>query len=70
MNRVFELVEMRELSVTHVLKWSEDTLDVCPFKFVLYVKHSLENAAADSVKIEWRVVNEADNGEVMLYGIC
>lgn len=68
-DRVFELVEMGELSVTHVLKWSEDTLDVYPFKFVLYVKHSLENAAADSVKIEWRVVNEADNGEVMLYGI-
>lgn len=68
-DRVFELVEMGELSVTHVLKWSDDTLTVYPFKFVLYVKHSLENADADSVKVQWRVVNEADNGEVMLYGI-
>ena len=69
-DRQFELVSEDGGSVTHVLRWNEESLTVYPFKFALYVKHSLENADSRSVKVEWRVVNEAvEGGEDMLYGI-
>ena len=69
-DRQFELVSEDGGSVTHVLRWNEESLTVYPFEFALYVKHSLENADSHSVKVEWRVVNEAvEGGEDMLYGI-
>lgn len=69
-DRQFELVSEDGGSVTHVLRWNEESLTVYPFEFALYVKHSLENADSRSVKVEWRVVNEAvEGGEDMLYGI-
>ena len=69
-DRQFEFVCEDGLSVTHVLRWNEESLDIYPFKFSLYVKHSLENEDSNSVRIEWRVVNEdSENGETMVYGI-
>ena len=61
-DRQFELVSEDGGSVTHVLRWNEESLTVYPFGFALYVKHSLENADSRSVKVEWRVVNEAVEG--------
>lgn len=69
-DRQFELVSEDGRSVTHVLRWDEESLGAYPFKFALYVTHSLENADSCSVKVEWKVVNEAaEGGEDMLYGI-
>lgn len=69
-DRQFELVSEDGMSVTHVLRWSAESLSVYPFKFALYVKHSLEGDDSHSLKIEWKVVNEAcEGGEEMLYGI-
>lgn len=41
-DRQFELVSEDGGSVTHVLRWNEESLTVYPFEFALYVKHSLE----------------------------
>ena len=68
-DREFEFVGIGEdgMSVMHVLRWSEESLAVYPFKFALYVKHSLADRNSASINVEWKVVNEDD--QTMLYGI-
>ena len=71
-DREFELVDADESSVTHVLRWNEESLKIYPFKFALYVKHSFDEKNPCRIKIEWKVVNEEsieNNGRTMLYGI-
>lgn len=68
-DREFELVNADESSVTHVLRWNEESLKIYPFKFALYVKHSFDEKNPYRIKIEWRVVNEENSGSTMLYGI-
>ena len=68
-DREFELVDADESSVTHVLRWNEESLKIYPFKFALYVKHSFDEKNPCRIKIEWKVVNEANSGSAMLYGI-
>lgn len=68
-DREFELVNADESSVTHVLRWNEESLKIYPFKFALYVKHSFDEKNPCRIKIEWKVVNEANSGSAMLYGI-
>lgn len=68
-DREFELVDADESSVTHVLRWNEESLKIYPFKFALYVKHSFDEKNPYRIKIEWRVVNEENSGSTMLYGI-
>lgn len=71
-DREFELVDADENSVTHVLRWNEESLKIYPFKFALYVKHSFDEKNPCRIKIEWKVVNEEsveNNGSTMLYGI-
>ena len=68
-DREFELVDADESSVTHVLRWNEESLKIYPFKFALYVKHSFDEKNPYRIKIEWRVVNEENSGSAMLYGI-
>lgn len=71
-DREFELVDADENSVTHVLRWNEESLKIYPFKFALYVKHSFDEKNPCRIKIEWKVVNEEsieNNGRTMLYGI-
>lgn len=57
-DREFELVDADESSVTHVLRWNEESLKIYPFKFALYVKHSFDEKNPCRIKIEWKVVNE------------
>lgn len=68
-DREFEFVGIGEdgMSVTHVLRWSEKSLAVYPFKFALYVKHSIADRNSASINVEWKVINEDD--QTMLYGI-
>lgn len=68
-DREFELVDIGEdgMSVTHVLRWSEKSLAIYPFKFALYVKHNFADKNSSSVNVEWKVVNEDE--QTMLYGI-
>ncbi len=68
-DKEFELVDIGEdsMSVTHVLRWSEESLAIYPFKFALYVKHSFADKNSSSVNVEWKVVNEDD--QTMIYGI-
>ena len=68
-DKEFELVDIGEdsMSVTHVLRWSEESLAIYPFKFALYVKHSFTDKNSLSVNVEWKVVNE--DKQTMLYGI-
>ena len=68
-DRELELVDADESSVTHVLRWNEESLKIYPFKFALYVKHSFDEKNPCRIKIEWRVVNEENGGRTMLYGI-
>ena len=71
-DREFELVDADESSVTHGLRWNEESLKIYPFKFALYVKHSFDEKNPCRIKIEWKVVNEEsieNNGRTMLYGI-
>lgn len=57
-DREFELVDADERSVTHVLRWNEESLKIYPFRFALYVKHSFDEGNPCRIKIEWKVVNE------------
>lgn len=68
-DREFDFVGIDEdnMSVTHVLRWSEKSLAIYPFKFALYVKHNFADKNSSSVNVEWKVVNEDE--QTMLYGI-
>ena len=68
-DREFELVDADESSVTHVLRWNQESLKIYPFKFALYVKHSFDKKNPCRIKIEWKVVSEENSGRTMLYGI-
>lgn len=55
--RDFTLVEKTDDSITFQLKYSEETLEVYPYKFILKIKYTLLD---NSVDTSYTVVNEDD----------
>lgn len=53
-NSVFELVELKETSITLLLKENEETLKQYPFKFELYVTYTLNK---ETLNINYRIKN-------------
>lgn len=55
--REFEMIEKTEDSITFQLSYSNETLEVYPYKFILRIKYSL---LKDSVKTSYTVINKDD----------
>ena len=53
----FEAVEVTKNSLTMKLTYSDATLEKYPFKFSLYITHTLEN---NTLSTEWKVENSDD----------
>ena len=60
----FEFAGQDLSSVTHKLKWSSETYENYPFKFSLYITHTLEGR---SIRVGWKVVSEQE--EKMYFSI-
>ena len=54
----FEFAGQTENSITHVLKWTEETFEKYPFKFELKITHVIEDR---QLSVQWEVTNEGDD---------
>lgn len=61
---VFELKNMTENSITHVLESTEETYKIYPFHFQLVVTHTITE---NQVQVDWKVLNKGNNE--MLFSI-
>lgn len=54
---IFDLVEKTDKSLEYILKSNEQTLEMYPFEFELYVKYIIEH---NTVKVLYKVINNED----------
>lgn len=63
----FSCVREDGKSVTHCLKATEDTREIYPFDFELYVTHSLDASSPRKLNVQWEIRNTGS--KEMLYSI-